>query len=243
MKQIFTVKWQKNLRAMALCLGTLPLAQAVSTPVFAADIGKSDRFAEPQGNFDNARYSSSSEWKITLGVGAAYAPKYEGSDKLEAGAVPLVSVEYGDTLSIDFSGVTVNLLNSNGFRLGVKGGWEAGRKEKDDKKNLRGMGDIKAGGVVGGVIAYGFDPFEVYAKVDKTISGSEGLTATVGASVSHKVDQFILGADLSATWADDKHMKSYFGVTSAQSAGRACAALTPNRASSASMPAPPSLTS
>ncbi|MFN6985407.1 MAG: MipA/OmpV family protein, partial [Rhizobium oryzihabitans] len=41
MKQIFTVKWQKNLRAMALCLGTLPLAQAVSTPVFAADIGKS----------------------------------------------------------------------------------------------------------------------------------------------------------------------------------------------------------
>ena len=134
MKQIFTVKWQKNLRAMALCLTALPLAQGICTPVLAADLGKSDRFAEPQGNFDNARYSSSSEWKITLGVGAAYAPKYEGSDKLEAGAVPLVSVEYGDTLSIDFSGVTVNLLNSNGFRLGVKGGWEAGRKEKDERK-------------------------------------------------------------------------------------------------------------
>ncbi len=218
MKQIFTVKWQKNLRAMALCLTTLPAAQAICTPVFAADIGKSDRVADPQGNFDNARYSSSSEWKITLGAGAAYAPKYEGSDKLEVGAVPLVSVQYGETLSIDFSGVTVNLLNQNGFRLGVKGGWEAGRKEKDDKKNLRGLGDIKAGGVVGGVIAYGVDPFEIYAKVDKTIGGSEGLTATVGASVSHKVDQFILGADISATWADDNHMKSYFGVTSAQSA-------------------------
>ncbi len=218
MKQIFTVKLHKNLRAIALCLTALPMAQAVCTPVFAADIGKSDRVADPQGNFDNARYSSSSDWKITLGVGAAYAPKYEGSDKLEAGAVPLVSIEYGDTLSIDFSGVTVNLLNHNGFRLGVKGGWEAGRKEKDDRKNLRGMGDIKAAGVVGGVIAYGVDPFEIYAKVDKTIDGSEGLTATIGASVSHKVDQFILGADLSATWADDKHMKSYFGVTSAQSA-------------------------
>lgn len=80
------------------------------------------------------------------------------------------------------------------------------------------MGDIKAAGVVGGVIAYGLHPFEIYAKVDKTIDGSEGLTATIGASVSHKVDQFVLGADLSATWADDKHMKSYFGVTSAQSA-------------------------
>ena len=186
MKQIFTVKLQKNLRAMALCLTALPMVQAVCTPVFAADIGKSDRVADPQGNFDNARYSSSSDWKITLGVGAAYAPKYEGSDKLEAGAVPLVSIEYGDTLSIDFSGVTVNLLNHNGFRLGVKGGWEAGRKEKDDRKNLRGMGDIKAAGVVGGVIAYSVDPFEIYAKVDKTIDGSEGLTATIGAAAGKR---------------------------------------------------------
>jgi outer membrane scaffolding protein for murein synthesis (MipA/OmpV family) len=72
--------------------------------------------------------------------------------------------------------------------------------------------------VVGGVVAYGVDPFEIYAKVDKTIGGSESLTATVGASVSQKYEQFIFGADLSATWADDNHMKSYFGVTSAQSA-------------------------
>ncbi|MDH0615348.1 MULTISPECIES: MipA/OmpV family protein [unclassified Agrobacterium] len=218
MKQIFTPKFQKNLRAMALCLTAAPLAQAVCTPVLAADIGKSDRMADPGTGFDNARYSNSSEWKITLGVGAAYAPKYEGSDKLEAGAVPMISVGYGDVFSADFSGATLNLLNQNGFRLGIKGGWEAGRKEKDDKKNLRGLGDIKAGGVVGGVIAYGVEPFEIYAKVDKTIGGSEGLTATVGASVSHRVDQFILGADLSAIWADDNHMKSYFGVTAAQSA-------------------------
>ncbi len=173
---------------------------------------------DPGTGFDNARYSKSSEWKITLGVGAAYAPKYKGSDKLEVGAVPLISVNYGDVFTADFSGATVNLLNQNGFRLGIKGGWEGGRKEKDDRKNLRGLGDIKAGGVVGGVIAYSVEPFEIYAKVDKTIGGSEGLTATIGASVSQKVDQFILGADLSATWADDKHMKSYFGVTSAQSA-------------------------
>lgn len=217
MKQIFTVKSRKNLRAMALCLTTLSLAQAACTPVLAADIGKSDRVADP-GGFDNARYSSSSEWKITLGAGAAYAPAYEGSDKLKAGAVPLVSIQYGDTLDIDFSGVTVNLLNQNGFRLGITGGWESGRKEKDDRKNLRGMGDIKAGGVVGGVIAYGIDPFEVYATLDKTIDGSEGLTATVGASVSQKFEQFVIGAALSATWADDNHMQSYFGVTSAQSA-------------------------
>ncbi|MGV1773767.1 MipA/OmpV family protein [Agrobacterium fabrum] len=218
MKKIFKVKFQKNLRAAALCLAALPMVGALHAPAFAADIGKSDRMTDPGAGFDNARYSNSSEWKITLGVGAAYAPKYEGSDKLEVGPVPLISVNYGDVFTADFSGATVNLLNQNGFRLGIKGGWDGGRKEKDDRKNLRGLGDIKAGGVVGGVIAYSVEPFEIYAKLDKTIGGSEGLTATIGASVSQKVDQFILGADLSATWADDKHMKSYFGVTSAQSA-------------------------
>ncbi|QTK79144.1 MltA-interacting MipA family protein [Agrobacterium tumefaciens] len=218
MTKIFKMKLQKNLLTAALCLAALPIAEAVNAPAFAADIGKSDRVADPGTGFDDARYSNSSEWKITLGVGAAYAPKYEGSDKLEMGAVPMVFVDYGDFLNINFSGVTVNLLNQSGFRLGIKGGWEAGRKEKDDRKNLRGLGDVKAGGVIGGIIAYDVEPFEIYTKVDKTIGGSEGLTATIGASVSHKVDQFILSADLSATWADDKHMKSYFGVTSAQSA-------------------------
>ncbi|HWV22087.1 MAG TPA: MipA/OmpV family protein, partial [Devosia sp.] len=117
------MKFKKNLRAAALCLAALPMVGALHAPAFAADIGKSDRMTDPGAGFDNARYSNSSEWKITLGVGAAYAPKYEGSDKLKVGAVPLVSVAYGDFLNVDFSGATVNLLNQNGFRLGIKGGW------------------------------------------------------------------------------------------------------------------------
>jgi len=67
MKQIFTMKWQKSLCAMALCLTALPVAQAVYAPVFAADIGKSDRMADPQAGFDNSRYSSSSDWKSMPG--------------------------------------------------------------------------------------------------------------------------------------------------------------------------------
>ncbi len=218
MKNSFKMIFLKTLRTTALTLTSLPLGAVVFAPAFAADLAKSDRIAGPEGNFDNSRYSSGKDWSITVGAGGIYAPKYEGSDKMEFGAVPIVSAQFGEMLSIDQSGITLNLLNQGGFRLGVTGGYDAGRKEKDDRKNLRGLGNVKAGGVVGGVIAYEFEPFEVYANVNKTIGGNEGLTATIGASVSHKFDRIVVGADLSATWADDKYMTSYFGVTQAQSA-------------------------
>ena len=50
------------------------------------------------------------------------------------------------------------------------------------------------------------------------VRGSDGLTGTVGAKASYKYERFIFSVDVSGTWADDKHMESYFGVTGAQSA-------------------------
>jgi len=62
---------------------------------------------------------------------------------------------------------------ANGFRAGVKGGYDLGRKE-DDSDYLRGLGDIDAGGVIGGIVSYEVGPFEAYAELDKTI-GREGI--------------------------------------------------------------------
>ncbi|TGV96192.1 MipA/OmpV family protein, partial [Mesorhizobium sp. M2E.F.Ca.ET.154.01.1.1] len=59
---------------------------------------------------------------------------------------------------------------------------------------------------------------EIYGKLDKTIGGSDGLTGTVGAKASYRYERFIFSADVSGTWADDKHMEAYFGVTATQSA-------------------------
>jgi outer membrane scaffolding protein for murein synthesis (MipA/OmpV family) len=115
------------------------------------------------------------------------------------------------------TGVTVDFYERDGFRVSVKGGYELGRKE-DDSDYLRGLGDIDAGGVIGGIVGYERGPFEVYGTLDKTIGGSDGLTGSLGAKASYKYERFIFVADVSGTWADDKHMESYFGITSAQSA-------------------------
>ena len=112
--------------------------------------------------------------------------------------------------------MTLDVLERDGFRLGIKGGYELGRKE-DDSDYLRGLGDIDPGGVIGGIISYERGPFEIYANLNKTIGGSESLTGALGAKASHRYGRFVFSADVSGTWADDNHMESYFGITPAQS--------------------------
>lgn len=204
-----------RLTALVATIGLLPIT------AFAADLETGDALMVPPQQFDTGRYGGLRDklhdWKVTIGAGAIYMPEYEGSDKFDVNPFPIFSAEFGDRVSVDITGVTVDLYERDGFRVGVKGGYERGRKE-DDSDYLRGLGDIDAGGVIGGIVSYEHGPFEVYGKLDKTIGGSDGLTGTVGAKASYKYERFIFSADVSGTWADDKSMESYFGITSAQSA-------------------------
>jgi outer membrane scaffolding protein for murein synthesis (MipA/OmpV family) len=79
------------------------------------------------------------------------------------------------------------------------------------------LGDVDALGGIGGKLSYAFSSAEVYASIDKTIGGSDGLVGKFGANVSQRYDRSILSAGASATVVDDNHMESYFGVTSARS--------------------------
>jgi outer membrane protein len=204
-----------------LTLASISGLVALPAATLAADVENSEAAMVPPQTFDSGRYGDFRdrlhEWKVTVGAGAIYMPEYEGSDRFDINPFPIISAEFGDRVSVDITGVTVNLYEANGFKIGVTGGYDMGRKE-DDSDYLRGLGDIDAGGVVGGIVSYEFGAFEAYAKLDKTIGGSDGLTGTVGAKVSYQYERFILSADLSGTWADDNHMQSYFGITGDQSA-------------------------
>lgn len=212
-------RFPRGMARTILFAGTLT---ALPMAALAADLESGDAvMVPPSQQFDTARYGDFrdklADWKVTIGAGAIYMPEYEGSDKFDVNPFPIFSAEFGERVSVDITGVTVDLYEANGFRVGVKGGYEMGRKE-DDSDYLRGLGDIDPGGVIGGIVSYDVGPFQAYAKLDKTIGGSDGFTGTVGAKASYKYERFIFSADVSGTWADDKHMESYFGITSAQSA-------------------------
>jgi MipA family protein len=173
-------------------------------------------------NVDETRFGrirqKLSDWNVIVAAGAMYAPKYEGSDEYELVPFPMVSATIG-RFTISPGGLDVDVLEANGFKVSVKGGYDmGGGREEDDSPHLRGLGDIDAGAVVGTRASYEMGPMELYASVDKMIGGSEGLLGVVGANVSHNYNAFILSAGASATFADDNYMESYFGVTAVQSA-------------------------
>ncbi|TGS14412.1 MipA/OmpV family protein [Mesorhizobium sp. M2E.F.Ca.ET.209.01.1.1] len=179
--------------------------------------------ASPQeANVDQRRYGpirqKLADWNVMVAGGAMYAPKYEGSDEFEVVPIPMVSATIG-RFTISPGGIDVDVWESSGFKVTVKGGYDlgGGRKEKDSI-HLKGLGDIKGGALLGAQISYETGPLEFYASVDKTFGGSDGLQAVVGANISHNYNNFLFAAGASATFADDKYMQTYFGVTALQSA-------------------------
>jgi outer membrane scaffolding protein for murein synthesis (MipA/OmpV family) len=157
------------------------------------------------------------EWKVVLGGGAMIAPKFEGSDEFEVSPVPFVSATFGERVKVDPSGLSVNLYDIDGLSFSAQLGYDSGRKQ-DDSDHLRGLGDIDAGAVVGGKLAYELGPVELYASIDRIIGGSDGLQAKFGADLSSRYERFLFTAGVSGTWADDNYMEAYFGVTPKQSA-------------------------
>lgn len=178
-------------------------------------------------------------WDVKLGGGVAYAPKFEGSKDHKVSAMPYLDITWKDTIFLNpVDGLGVNIFKHEGFTFGGSVGYDGGRKEKDSRKELTGLGNVK-GGAQGSLFAsYQYSFLETDVKINKTFSGSKSLTVDAGVSafiplvvlmgssmggdVSRDDDEGpngpVLTLGASTTWADKNHMESYFGVTNAQSA-------------------------
>ncbi|APO68972.1 MltA-interacting MipA family protein [Rhizobium gallicum] len=208
---------KRRLSPFALC-AAISIA-GLTSKAYAADQTALEQAPEP--SFDKERFNGDQpnrNWSLIVGAGASYEPEYEGSDEFKVSPIPFVVFTYGHWLEIDPGGVSVTVLETNGFSLTGKVGYESGRDE-DDGDRLRGLGDIDFAATVGAKVAYDWGPIELYASVDQTIDGSESLIGTFGVEYSAPVtERLILGARVEATVANDKHMQAYFGVDAAQSA-------------------------
>ncbi|AZO43016.1 MipA/OmpV family protein [Mesorhizobium sp. M7D.F.Ca.US.005.01.1.1] len=158
------------------------------------------------------------DWHVVLGGGAIIVPKYEGSDEFKIMPVPFVTATFRDTVTIDPTGANIAVYDQGPFALRARLGYEMGRKE-DDSDHLRGLGDVDMGATVGAKAAVKFGPAEIFAQLDKTIGGSDGLLGTIGIEVTQPLSQsLMIGASASVVFADENHMQAYFGVTPEQSA-------------------------
>jgi outer membrane protein len=179
------------------------------------DIGPK-RF-ENQGFYNQV--TSKENWNVTVGAGVGFGTAYEGSDKTEVSPVPIIDVNYKDGMFFaGTQGIGVTPIQTENGSLSVALGYGGGRDEKDDRKNLRGLGDVDSSalGIVSG--EYNVGPITLGASVQSGLGGDYGTTGDFSIGTGYPVtEKLMISGDVHAAWASGDHMENYFGVSQKQS--------------------------
>ena len=136
----------------ATALAAFALAStALAVPAMAADPVPFEPAFEP---------APAPQRSVLLGIGAAVAPLYEGSDEYRVAPFPIIAPDFGGDGPRRFEfraldDIRLHALRLGGFNAGVLGGYRFGREE-DDADRLRGLGDVDGGVVAGGFVGYDF---------------------------------------------------------------------------------------
>ncbi len=169
--------------------------------------------------------SAEPAWKISLGVGAAYKPDYEGSNDYEVAPLPDINISYRDLVFLRGPSLGANLVTVNGAResdklqLGPLVRYRFGR-DQDDNDALRGLGDVD-GSVEAGLFGrYSVGRWSAGLTVVQDVADGHGgalAEASFGYAMPVASD---LKASLraSTTWASEDYMESYFGISGSQAA-------------------------
>lgn len=164
-----------------------------------------------------------SPWRVTLGAGGLYRPRYEGSSIYRPMVGPTIDLLYADRLFLSTGeGIGVNLLRGKGYRAGVAVSYDLGRDVNIDDR-LRGLGDIApaAEAKIFGEVA--LLPVVLRLDVRRGLGGHDGFIADVGAYMPIPLDgdsgkKTVAFVGPTVTLADSNYMQSYFGVGVRQAA-------------------------
>ncbi len=175
---------------------------------------------------------------LTLGVGVAWGPEYNGGGDYEAILSPLFSLEYKDAIFANLTadrtydavfadrphGIGFNLIKAdqNGFSVGVSLLPEFGRDDSDASR-LSGIGDIDWTTLLGGYVQYNHGPYFALAQLHQDVldehDGYKGELAIGGTHLFTRQTRGTIKGFLS--YGSDDYNQTYFGITAAQNAASA----------------------
>jgi outer membrane scaffolding protein for murein synthesis (MipA/OmpV family) len=174
----------------------------------------------------------------SVSLGVATMPRYEGSPNRRTMAAPDLTLSYRTTdwghVDLDHSGLGWTFLEQDAWRAGVLLTADPGRKDHDvtglgfapGDDRLRGMGDVRASAEAG--VTAGYGPLGLSYRKSLGQRGHRGAQLDLGVSWPVPVTEaFALNFTAGASWADQRYLQSYFGVTPEQSAASGYAVYTP----------------
>ncbi len=159
-------------------------------------------------------------WSVTLGLGVVYGSLYEGSAERKLFPLPTIEATYYNW-SLGFDGLRYHFIDTEKFAMGAGVGYDFGRKDSKLPKNRRGLGDVKGGAAVSLFAQYyPLDALGLSLDATQSYGDSDSLLITVGAGSGFPLygESLIGDIGISAIWADDAHMRSYYSVSPQQSA-------------------------
>ncbi len=166
------------------------------------------------------------DWMVRIGAGGVYAPVFEGSNRYRPAAAPIFDVNWKDRVLLtarsdiyirDLSPqLAVNALNTEMFTLGVRAGYDFGRKAD---YYIEGLDDIDPYVKLG---AYGIikvDNFKVDVGFDHDVMGStDGGILDVGLGYGFRFPtRTAFDVRVGSRFATKSWMESYYGVSLAES--------------------------
>lgn len=183
-----------------------------------------------QNRASDPRYKSG--WQFSIGGGTIVTPLYLGDDQYGVNIAPDIRVQNGERFSASVQdGAKLQLVKRGNFRLGALAAIEFGRNQDGsgpfriaggETSDLIGLGDIETSPALGGFAEIETGKIRASARVQRALSGHEGLTGRASVRYGNKVRFagppiiYRFGGDLD--FSNDPHADAFFGVNAAQSA-------------------------
>jgi MipA family protein len=164
---------------------------------------------------------------VTLGAGVAAVPDFQGSESYRVLPIPLLDVQVGPFFASLGDGVGVHVVDTTTFKLGGSVTYVRGYRRRDVPEGIDRLSDAAGARLftslrLGGAIAT--------VGATRVIGG--GTRGTIAdARLSYPVqaaERVTIIPTLATSWADDKHMRRYFGVTPSEATASGLAAYRPS---------------
>jgi outer membrane scaffolding protein for murein synthesis (MipA/OmpV family) len=163
------------------------------------------------------------QWRTVLGVASEVQPVYDGSRAYRVNGGPVINIHYRDIAFFSTGeGLGYNFLHGDHYQVGLALTYDLGRKEKDDLRNLKGVGDISAapvGKLFGSWVLSRKFPLILRVDARQFMGGAQGLVgdAAVYLPLPGSSRSFVMFAGPSITMATNHYLQTLYGVTPAQS--------------------------
>jgi outer membrane protein len=161
------------------------------------------------------------DWSLTLGASGYVAPRFQGANSLAFNAVPMISLGRsgkGAPFSSRNDNISVAFFDNGFFRAGPVGKILFERSDND--RDLRGLGTVRWGGVVGGFFdLYPSDWLRFRTEIRQGIRAHSGVVADLSADAFRDIAPGLqLSGGPRLSLASSSYYRAYFGVNPAQSA-------------------------